>query len=193
MPNLAQTIEQVVAGRTELYAAIVQYYESYVFSIAVRVTFDRDLAYDVTQETFLKLYGSLGRFRGQARLSSYLYRIATNVAIDATRKRSRHPVSASDVQADLLTVESPGISDDGPDPEDVKTALRRALQKIDPVFRAAFVLVDIDGLDYEEAASQLHVPLGTVKSRVFRAREELRKLLAGTFDNHPRLKDGDKQ
>jgi len=64
MPKLAQTIDQVVAGRTELYEAIVRYYEGFVFSVAVRVTFDRDLAYDVTQDTFLKLYGSLSKFRG---------------------------------------------------------------------------------------------------------------------------------
>src|SRR5450756_1340411 len=155
MPKLAQTIDQVVAGRTELYEAIVRYYEGFVFAVAVRVTFDRDLAYDVTQDTFLKLYGSLSKFRGQSRLSSYLYRIATNAGIDAARKRSQHPVSSGDAQADLLTV--------------------------DAVFRAAFALVDLDGLSYEDAAFRLGVPVGTVKSRVFRARGELRELLSGTL------------
>jgi RNA polymerase sigma-70 factor, ECF subfamily len=181
MPKLAQTIDQVVAGRTELYETIVRYYEGFVFSVAVRVTFDRDLAYDVTQDTFLKLYGSLPKFRGQSRLSSYLYRIATNAGIDAVRKRSQHPVSSGDAQADLLTVESPQTASDGPDVEEVKSALRAALQKIDPVFRAAFALVDLEGLSYEDAAFRLGVPVGTVKSRVFRARGELRKLLSGTL------------
>jgi RNA polymerase sigma-70 factor (ECF subfamily) len=181
MPKLAQTIDQVVAGRTELYEAIVRYYEGFVFSVAVRVTFDRDLAYDVTQDTFLKLYGSLSKFRGQSRLSSYLYRIATNAGIDAARKRFQHPVSSGDAQADLLTVEAPQTASDGPDVEEVKSALRAALQKIDPVFRAAFALVDLDGLSYEDAAFRLGVPVGTVKSRVFRARGELRKLLSGTL------------
>jgi RNA polymerase sigma-70 factor (ECF subfamily) len=181
MPNLTQTIDQVVAGRTELYETIVRYYESFVFSVAVRVTFDRDLAYDVTQEAFLKLYGSLSKFRGQSRLSSYLYRIATNAAIDAARKRSQHPTSSGDAQADLLTVEAPQTAADGPDPEEVKTALFSALQKVDPVFRAAFALVDLEGLSYEDASVRLGVPVGTVKSRVFRARGELRELLSGTL------------
>lgn len=181
MPQLAQTIDEVVAGRIELYESIVRYYEGFVFSVAVRVTFDRDLAYDVTQDTFLKLYGSLSKFRGQSRLSSYLYRIATNVAIDAARKRSRHPVSSGDVQADLLTVEAPQTASEGPDVEEIKSALQAALLKVDPAFRAALALVDLDGLSYEEAAVRLGVPVGTVKSRVFRARGELRELLSGTL------------
>jgi RNA polymerase sigma-70 factor (ECF subfamily) len=192
MPKLAQTIDQVVAGRTELYEAIVRYYEGFVFSVAVRVTFDRDLAYDVTQDTFLKLYGSLSKFRGQSRLSSYLYRIATNAGIDAARKRSQHPVSSGDAQADLLTVEAPQTASDGPDVEEVKSALHAALQKVDPVFRAAFALVDLDGLSYEDAAFRLGVPVGTVKSRVFRARGQLRELLSGTLGRRVRLRDGDK-
>ncbi len=192
MPNLVQTIDRVIAGQTDSYESIVRYYESFVFSVAVRITFDRDLAYDAVQETFIKLYGSLGKFRGQSRLSSYLYRIATNVAIDATRKRSQHPVSAGDSQADLLTVEAPQTSNDGPDPGEIKTALYAALRRLDPIFRAAFVLVDLDGVSYEEAADQLQIPVGTVKSRVFRARGELRKTLAGTFNPPPRLIDGDK-
>ncbi|MHB8070902.1 MAG: RNA polymerase sigma factor [Candidatus Cryosericum sp.] len=182
MPNLTQTIDQVVGGRIELYETIVRYYESFVFSVAVRVTFDRDLAYDVTQDTFLKLYGSLSKFRGQSRLSSYLYRIATNAAIDAARKRSQHPMGFGDAQADLLTVEAPQTAVDGPDPEEVKNALMEALKKVEPTFRAAFVLVDLDGLSYEDASRQLGVPVGTVKSRVFRARGELRELLSGTLD-----------
>jgi RNA polymerase sigma-70 factor (ECF subfamily) len=181
MPDLVQTINQVVAGRTELYETIVRYYESFVFSVAVRVTFDRDLAYDVTQDTFLKLYASLPKFRGQSRLSSYLYRITMNAAIDATRKRSQHPAGSGDAQADLLTVEAPQTAADGPDPEEVKTALMSALQKVDPVFRMAFTLVDLEGLSYEDASEQLDVPVGTVKSRVFRARRELRELLSGTL------------
>jgi len=181
MPNLTQTIDQVVGGRTDLYETIVRYYESFVFSVAVRVTFDRDLAYDVTQDTFLKLYGSLSKFRGQSRLSSYLYRIATNAAIDAARKRSLRPAGSSDAQADLLTVEAPQTAVDGPDPEEVKRALMDALKQVEPSFRAAFVLVDLDGLSYEDASRQLGVPVGTVKSRVFRARGELRELLSGTL------------
>jgi RNA polymerase sigma-70 factor (ECF subfamily) len=145
------------------------------------VTFDRDLAHDVTQETFLKLYKTLSRFRGQSRLSSYLYRIATNAGIDAARKRAQHPVSSGDAQADLLTVEAPQTANDGPDAGEVNAAVQAALQKVDPVFRAAFALVDLDGLSYEEAAVQLGVPVGTVKSRVFRARGELRELLSGTL------------
>lgn len=181
MPNLTQTIDQVVAGRTEYYESIVRYYESFVFSVAVRITFDRDLAYDVAQEAFLKLYGSLARFRGQSKLSSYLYRIATNAAIDATRKRGLRPQAANETQADLLTVEAPQTAAEGPDPQEVKAALSDALQHVDPTFRAAFVLVDIEGLSYEDAADRLGIPVGTVKSRVFRARVILRELLAGTL------------
>lgn len=181
MPRLSETIEEIISGRTDLYETVVRYYEGFVFSVAVRVTFDRELAYDVTQETFLKLYRTLSRFRGESRLSSYLYRMATNTAIDAARKRSQHPVSSGEAQADLLTVEAPQTANDGPDAEEVRAALQAALQKVDPVFRAAFVLVDLDGLSYELAAASLELPIGTVKSRVFRARARLRELLSGTL------------
>ncbi|MCE5192869.1 MAG: sigma-70 family RNA polymerase sigma factor [Candidatus Cryosericum sp.] len=168
-------------GRVDLYETIVRYYEGFVFSVAVRVTLDRDLAYDVTQETFLKLYRTLSKFRGQSRLSSYLYRIATNAGIDAVRKRSQHPIGSGDNQADLLTIESEQMNNDGPDAEEIVLAVQTALQRVDPVFRAAFVLVDLDGLSYEEAAAKLELPVGTVKSRVFRARGQLRELLSGTL------------
>lgn len=181
MPRLEQTIDEIIAGRVELYEAIVRYYEGFVFSVAVRVTFDRDLAYDVTQETFLKLYRTLRKFRGQSRLSSYLYRIATNAGIDAVRKRAQHPQGIGESQADLLTVESRQEDGDSLDAEEIKAAFQAALQRVDPAFRAAFALVDLDGLSYEEAASRLELPLGTVKSRVFRARAQLRELLSGTL------------
>ncbi len=181
MPRLVETIDEIMAGRIDFYEMIVRYYEGFVFSVAVRVTLDRDLAYDVTQETFLKLYRTLPKFRGQSRLSSYLYRIATNTGIDAVRKRSQHPAGSGDNQADLLTVELQQMGNDGPDAEEIKLALQAALQRVDPVFRAAFVLVDLDGLSYEEAAARLELPLGTVKSRVFRARGQLRELLSGTL------------
>jgi len=182
MPKLPEIIEEVISGRTELFENIVRYYESFVFSVSVRVTFDRELAYDVTQETFLKLYKTLSRFRGQSRLSSYLYRIASNTAIDAVRKRNQHPVNSDSSQVDLLTVESEQKADDGPDADEIRRNLHAALQKLDPVFRAAFVLVDLDGLSYEAAAASLELPIGTVKSRVFRARAQLRELLSGTLE-----------
>jgi RNA polymerase sigma-70 factor (ECF subfamily) len=182
MPKLPEIIEEVISGRTELYEDIVRYYESFVFSVSVRVTFDRELAYDVTQETFVKLYKTLSRFRGQSRLSSYLYRIASNTAIDAVRKRAQHPVNSDSSQVDLLTVESEQKADDGPDADEIRRNLHAALQKLDPVFRAAFVLVDLDGLSYEAAAASLELPIGTVKSRVFRARAQLRELLSGTLE-----------
>jgi len=181
MPRLVQTIEEIMDGRVDLYETIVRYYEGFVFSVAVRVTLDRDLAYDVTQETFLKLYRTLSKFRGQSRLSSYLYRIATNASIDAVRKRCQHPIGSGDNQADLLTTESEQMNNDGPDAEEIVLAVQAALQRVDPVFRAAFVLVDLDGLSYEEAAAKLELPVGTVKSRVFRARGQLRELLSGTL------------
>ena len=193
MPNLGDTISQVITGRTAPCVNIVRYYEQYVFSVAVRVTFDRDLAYDVTQETFVKLYSSLSRFRGSSKLSSYLYRIASNTAIDAVRRKPRYPVATGETQADLLTAESPETDEDrdGPSDEEVREGVRAAMQSMDPRFRAAFSLVDLDGLTYDEAAATLGVPAGTVKSRVFRAREQLRELLAGTFREPSRPKNGE--
>jgi RNA polymerase sigma-70 factor (ECF subfamily) len=183
MPNLQQTIEEAVSGRPEAYESIVRYYEAFVFSVAVRVTLDRDEAYDVTQETFVRFYAGLSRFRGQSKLSSYLYRIATNAGIDMVRRRSQHPVSGNDAQADLLTVEAPQTAGDGLDTGEVKKAVLAALEEIAPAFRTAFIMVDLEGRSYEEVATDLGIPVGTVKSRVFRARSELRTLLSGTFES----------
>ena len=170
MPKLAQTIDQVAAGRTEMYETIVRYYEGFVFSVAVRVTFDRDLAYDVTQDTFLKLYGSLSKFRGESRLSSYLYRIATNAARDQLRRRR------------LLTWlplfdEDPALLVDSPEAAALELhAVEQALLKLDPDLRVPLVLYTCQELSTQEIADVLGISRDAVKQRLVRARLRFREL-----------------
>lgn len=150
---------------------LVRKYHNRIINIANSLSGNAADAEDIAQEAFLKVYHNLKDFRNQARFSSWLYRITLNTAYDHLRKNKRKTASLDELDYSRIP--------DNKNSEDIlaKETLRKALDKIPFDFRSALILKEIEGLSYEEIAQTLKIRLGTVESRIFRARRMLKNLL----------------
>jgi RNA polymerase sigma-70 factor (ECF subfamily) len=147
-----------------------------VYAVCRRLTGSEADALDATQEALIAIVRGLPRFDGRSRLSTWIYRIATNASIDELRRRSRRPTPGlSDHQAEFA---DPGTDDPASTISD-RDELDAALAQLPPEFRAAVVLRDVCTLDYAEISEVLEVPPGTVRSRIARGRAQLADLLTG--------------
>ena len=184
-------------GDTAAFERLVRKYEKYVCTTVYSVVKNYDDSFDVAQEVFLKLYHSIASFKGESSFSSWLYRIAKNTALDFLRKekKSRNNVSLytenDDGEETQMEIPDNSVSSS---PEqtavrnEAKDIIYSALDEISEQHKELIVLRDIDGFSYEEIAEMLGLEYGTVKSRLFRARDALRKKLleknyfeSGTF------------
>jgi RNA polymerase sigma-70 factor (ECF subfamily) len=179
----SQAIEQTRQGSTAAFNQLVAAYQSQVYNTAYRILGDPDAAADAAQEAFISAYRGIGGFRGGS-FKAWLLRIVTNACYDQFRRRQRHPTSSLDalLVADEEPAELPGAAD-GPEDHalrrEVRAQVQEALLTLPPDQRTVVVLSDVQGLSYEEIAEVTQTSLGTVKSRLSRAREHLRvELLA---------------
>ena len=166
------------------YEAIVQRYARHVYNIAYRMAGNEADARDLVQEAFLRVYRALRRVEPDAPLERWLYRIVSNLHIDLLRKRPRARVESLDAPVETARGEvSKEIADLESSPEAIlereqlDAAIQRALGTLPQELRLVVVLSDIEGLAYEEIATMLRIPLGTVKSRLHRARQSLQQRL----------------
>ncbi|MCS6860026.1 MAG: sigma-70 family RNA polymerase sigma factor [Abditibacteriales bacterium] len=169
------------------FEEVVHRYKNKVHNYIARMVNDADDAEDLTQDVFVKAFISLGSFRGEASLQTWLYRIATNLCIDRARRRKRQRWDTMSLDEPVRDDEDDEIGRDVPDVEadpyrhlerkELRQQVRRALGRLSEKLRAVIVLYDVQGLSYEEIAQVLGCPLGTVKSRLFNARAELAKHL----------------
>lgn len=182
-------IENLRAGDAAAYELLVEKYSGDIYALLLRLTSDADEASDLTQETFMQAFRHISKFRGDSALKTWLFRIAINETRNRFRwwkRRSRSSTVSLDAsvgETDLTISDT--IADRGISPEEAalsrerEQALLKALSELKPVFREAIILADIEGLSYEECADAAGVNIGTVKSRISRGREELRKKLKG--------------
>lgn len=181
MPHAdADLIRRTLRGDHVAYAELVRRYQDRLFNSVYRVTGQAEDAEDIVQETFVKAYRALTRYQGSAQFFTWIYRIALNGAI--SHKRRRRPAVSLDSEPLLSAAEPPDESfGHRPDAailrQEDEAVLQAGLNQLNPEFRAALVARDIDGLKYEEIAEVLDVPVGTVRSRIHRARLELRAAL----------------
>lgn len=181
----AALVERAKRGDRDAFSELVESHASAVLTVAWRIVGDRATAEDVAQETFLAAFRSLPGFRADARFSTWLYRIAVNKCRDVQRARTgdRHVRTAGD-DGDLA-FEPPGTSSEHRTPEDRLLDEHRArlvaeaLGRLSPVYREAFVLKHVEGLSYDEMADVLGVEGSTLRMRVYKARQELSRMLAG--------------
>ncbi len=172
-------MRRVLEGDVNAFEALVTEHEKGVYAIAQRMTGNAEDAADMTQETFIKAYNSLSAFRGDSKFSVWLYRIATNVCLDFLRSRSRKPTVSLSVEDDDGEETQLDIADESQSPEQLlergltRDAVRRGLKSLSPEYRQILLLREIQGLSYEEIAEALALEVGTVKSRIFRARKRL--------------------
>jgi RNA polymerase sigma-70 factor (ECF subfamily) len=180
---------------------IVSRYKQKIYQYVFRMVGDADEAEDLTQEVFVKTYLSLASFRNQSSLNTWLYRIAGNLCIDNHRKRTRKEIALGGNVASLddgYYGDSAGSSDDSRQSREVPDAtnepyqvlarqeldaqIQTALTKLPDKMRSVIVLHDLEGLPYEEIAAIVKCPLGTVKSRLFNARQQIKELLKGYME-----------
>ena len=177
-------LEGLRTGSETAFETLLERYQAPVYNLVYRLIEDSNDAGDVTQDVFLKVFRSVGSFRGQSSLKTWIYRIAVNEAHNRRRWFGRHRRGEIGLEADG---DGRGyldhLSDAARSPYDLalneewKSAIEKALDSLNPVFRSAVVLRDLEDLSYEEIADVLEVSIGTVKSRILRGRESLRKAL----------------
>lgn len=171
-------IEKVLGGDANAFEELVLKYEKTVYNLALRMVGDRDDASDMTQEAFIKAYGSLSSFRGDSKFSVWIYRITTNVCLDFLRSKSRKQqvsltVSDDDEDAQL------DIPDPSSDPEQQlmqkmsMQSVEEGLKTLPDKQRQILVMRELGGMSYAEIGKALSLEEGTVKSRIFRARKRL--------------------
>ncbi len=176
-----QLIEAVLGGETEAFSELVRRYQRMVGSVAWRYGIRREDIEDVVNEVFIKVFRNLHRYRPDHPFSTWLYRLAVNHSVDFTRRRRRDRLQDEfpEQMEDPTPSQSSGVEQD----EDA-ALLRAALDEVSPKYQEALKLVYIEGLKVEDAARALAVPVGTVKTRLMRGREALRKLLVRRNPGH---------
>ncbi len=175
-------------GSEKAYRELLDRYQRPVFSLVYRMVRDREQAEDLAQETFIKVFNHLESFNPKYKFSSWIFKIASNLAIDALRKKeldtvsldgSRHASTAEEVDSTRITVRS---RDENPEElleaKELGDEIEGAIAGLRPEYRTAILLRHVEGRPYEEIAEIMDVPLGTVKTHIHRARAELRESLA---------------
>ncbi len=179
-------VEAFRKGTPGAFDAIVTAHQDRVYAFCARMLSDREEALDAAQEVFLSAYRNLDRFRGESALSTWLLRIATNQCLNRIRRRvslarkeTRYPESDDPRDAPF---QPPGREEDRPDrmaeTREIGKILEEALGRLEEDTRLLVLLSDVEGFSYEEISEAAGIPLGTVKSRLHRARLALRKMLA---------------
>jgi RNA polymerase sigma-70 factor (ECF subfamily) len=164
---------RVISGDRAAFDSIMQAQEDRVFSVCLRILGDRDNALDATQETFLTVFRKASQFKGDSALGTWIYRIAVNTCYDQIRKSVRKPTESLTDHLEPYDASA----EDAIDAAGLRPEIERALAVLPVEFRAAVVLSDLEGMSLPEVAEALGIPVGTVKSRVFRGRRLLAERL----------------
>lgn len=177
-------LEKSKNGDVEAFEYLVNKYQKKVFNIALRMMGNYDDAGELAQEAFIKIFKSIKSFKEESTLSTWIYRIATNVCLDEMRKRKKRWILSLDeeIQAEDGEIQRQ-VEDHAPTPDiiaeinDTKSVINKAIEKLPEDYRTVIVLRDLQGFSYEEIAKIIDKPDGTVKSRINRARKELKEIL----------------
>lgn len=179
MPDNEQTlIHRAQKGDHDAFAALVDGHQRYIYNLALRVVKDENEALDLTQETFVRAWTALPNFKGQSQLRTWLYRIVTNLCYNRLPGLRR---SLSDLGDDVMEdIPEPQYNSPASEFESNETRrhLHQAMDELEANYKVLITLRYQHELSYEEIASTLNLPLGTVKTGIFRAKEQLRKALA---------------
>ncbi len=178
-----ELISQALAGSQKAYAVLTNRHQTPVFQIIVKIVRDQETARDLTQETFMKAFASLASYRSEYRFSTWLYKIAANASIDFLRKKRIQALSLDrplPTQDGSVEIE---VADNSYNPEkdlvrkEQRSGIEQAIESLPDKYREVIVYRHKEDKTYEEIADLLNVPVGTVKARIFRARELLKKKL----------------
>lgn len=186
-------VERTVAGDQRAYELLVLKYQRRIERLIGRMVRDTDLIQDIAQETFIRAYRALHQFRGEAQFYTWLYRIAVNTAKKALLDMKRNPVVSenslrgSDDDGETSHVGQELTSDETPETvlaaREIAQAVNSAMEALPDDLRQAVTLREIEGFSYEEIATAMDCPIGTVRSRIFRAREAISAKVRPLLEN----------
>ena len=175
----AALVQRIQNGDADAFAVLMEEYQKKVYLLALRTVGNQQDAEDMTQEAFLRAYRSIHSFRGDSKLSVWLYRLTTNLCIDLLRSRGRKPTVSLTVEDNDEDTQELDVTDERYDPEEIfqrrelQRAVQRGLASLPEDYRVILVLRELEGLSYAEIGEVLGLEEGTVKSRLFRARKKL--------------------
>jgi len=174
--NERSLIHRAQKGDHDAFAALVEEHQRYVYNLALRVVKDENEALDLTQETFVRAWTALPNFKGQSQFRTWLYRIVTNLCYNRlpNLRRSLNDLG-DDVMEDIPQFDNPAYEIES---SETRKYLHQAIDNLDANYKLLITLRYQHELSYDEIASTLNLPLGTVKTGIFRAKEQLRKSLA---------------
>ena len=182
-----QVVELARKGREPAYRELIGRYQRPVFSLIYRMVRDREKSEDLAQETFIKVLNAIERYDPSFKFSSWIFKIAHNTALDHLRKKepetlslegSPHARTEAEIEASTITPESGGLNPEQyTSNRELGSEIDQAIARLRPEYRTAIVLCHVEGRAYEEIAEIMDVPLGTVKTYIHRARNELKKQL----------------
>ncbi len=187
-PTDAQLVRRVQKGEKGAFDLLVLKYQHKIVNLVMRYVRDPDQALDISQEAFLKAYRALPRFRGESAFYTWLYRIAVNTAKNYLAAQRRRPM---DVELDLQDPEQYELhvklrETDTPEgmtlSQELHETVARAIDGLPDDLRTAIILRELDGMSYEEIAQTMDCPVGTVRSRIFRARDAIGKRIGTLID-----------
>lgn len=171
--NEAELLARVVGGDRQAFELVMRNHEDRVFSVCLRILGDRERALDATQDTFLTVFRKASQFEGRSAVGTWIYRIAVNACYDQLRKTQRRPTESLPEHVDPTDPSA----EEAIESAALRPEIESALSQLPADFRNAVILSDLEGLPLPEVAEVLGVPVGTVKSRVFRGRRLLAQRL----------------
>ncbi len=178
-----ELVERVQKGDKAAFDILVKKYQHKIIKLISRYIRDPNEVFDVAQETFIKAYRALGRFRGESAFYTWLYRIAINTAKNYLVAQGRRPPDTDIEAEEAAQFEGAGALKDTDSPEhvvlkdEIEQTIFNAIEELPDELRAAITLRELEGMSYEEIAQSMECPIGTVRSRIFRAREAIDKKL----------------
>jgi RNA polymerase sigma-70 factor (ECF subfamily) len=182
-----EIVSWALDGAETAYRELLRRYERPVYALIYRMVRDRELAEDLTQETFVKVLNALDRYRPEYKFSSWIFKIANNAAIDQLRRKELDTLSLEGgpdaTTPDRIEATTLQVGSDGESPleeleaRELGTAIERAVAQLRPEYQSCIIMRHVEGRPYDEIADILDLPLGTVKTYIHRARAELRDLL----------------
>jgi len=190
LANETELVTKARAGDVDAFTTLVRQYDRYIYRLALHITGNQEDAEDVLQEAMLKAYTRIGQFQGDSRFYTWLVRIAVNEALMKLRKRATHarevsldePVDDGDRTSVVREIEDWG---DNPEQRyarvELQNILDEVIERLEPMYRAVFVLRDVENFSTEETAEMLNLSVPAVKSRLLRARLQLRERLNKFF------------
>ena len=180
----ASLVQETLAGSQASFQTLIERYQGRVFALARHYTRNPVDIEDLVQETFLKAYGRLDSFQHQSSFFTWLYRIAVNTILDSMKRRGRSPVQAVEDPEVLATPAPTQISgpSSGIEREEITRITHEVLDELPEIFRTVLVMREFEDLAYQDIADVLGIPIGTVESRLFRARARFKERL---LQKHP--------